>query len=203
MALLATAPVAAHARMPKGARLEPQTEAVRQVDGISSQIVDNVWSATDHYWHKGDYNRIIALVRVCVEAEPDFTEAWEDAAWLLWSQGDTAAADALLKDAVARNPKNWDLYHELGWHLFRTKRYAQALPYLKRATEMPDTPSMPWKALAHCYDKMGRLDDSIRIWKIVVMRYPKDGVGPINLARVQAKQKLGAQKTTKQPNDAL
>lgn len=170
-------------------------QAVVQVDGITNRVVDELWEATDHYWHDGDYNRIVGLVRVCVEADPAFFEAWGVGGWLLWSMGDTGAADAFLKNGLARNPGRWQLHYELGWHLFNTKRFADALPYLKKASAIPSAPAQAWKTLGHCYDKLGRLDEALATWRQVVRRFPRDATGPRNLRRLEEKKRAAASRT--------
>jgi tetratricopeptide (TPR) repeat protein len=169
------------------AKKESLSQAVTQVDGITNDVVDKLWAGTDTYWHHGDYYRIVSILRVCVEADPLFTEAYGNGAWLLWSLGDTLGADRFLKYGTAREPQLWDLEYEFGWHLYNTKRYADALPYLKRATANPKADAIAWKTLAHTYDKLGRFKESADAWRTVVRRFPKDVAGPSNLKRVEAK----------------
>ncbi|MBC8102889.1 MAG: hypothetical protein H7Z41_09910 [Cytophagales bacterium] len=161
--------------------------AVTQVDGITSEVVDKLWSGTDEYWHHGDYYRIVSILRVCVEADPGFTDAYGSGSWLLWSLGDMAGADRLLKYGTARRPDLWDLEYEFGWHLYNTKRYAAALPYLKRATTNAKASAVAWKTLAHCYDRLGRTQESAATWRAVVQKFPRDAAAPSNLRRVEAK----------------
>lgn len=181
---------------PASLRPQTQAEAVRQVDGMTERVVDQLWKTTDHYWHEGDYQRIIALNRICVEAEPDFFEAWASGAWLLWSQGDTPASDAFLSEGVRRNPGRYQLHYELGWHLYNTKRYPMALLPLQAAVRFEDAPSVVWKALGHCYDKLNRLEEAERVWETVVAKFPGDIAGPPNLRRIQEK-KVAAPQTNR------
>lgn len=167
---------------------ETLPEAVAQADGITNAVTDRLWLATDHFWHHGDYYRIVSLLRVCVEVDPTWTDAYGDGAWLLWSLGDTAGADRFLKYGVSRRPELWDLEYEFGWHLYNTKRYADALPYLKSATQNKNADAVAWKMLAHCFDKLGRTADSVATWQQVVKRFPNDPAGPHNLEEMQAKQ---------------
>ena len=185
VALAAASPVLA---APRG-----EASAAAQVDGITSRVVDNLWKTTDHYWHDGDYNRIVALTRICVEADPKFYEAWGSGAWLLWSMGDTAAADAFLRQGLARNPDVYHLHHDFGWHLFNTKRYAEALPHLQAAVRFDDAPSQVWKTLGHCYDRLDRLDEAETTWEAVTRRFPGDVAGPPNLQRIRDKKRAARQ----------
>ena len=178
------------ARAQTGSAPETLKTATTQVDGITSRIVDNLWENTDHYWHEGDYNRIIALVRVCIEVDPTFTEAYSSGAWLMWSQGDTRAADTFLQYGIARAPKNTkgEIAYEFGWHLYNTKRYADALPYLKRAADSKVGFVTAYTTLGHCYRQLKRYDDAVKAWEAVVNKFPKFAAGPPNLARVKALQ---------------
>ncbi len=168
-----------------------RAQAITQVDGITDRVVDKIWERTDYYWHDGDYNRIVGLIRVAVEADPAFLEAYASGAWLLWSMGQTPAADDLLKLGVARNPRRYELNYEFGWHLFNTKRYTEALPHLRAASRFANAPSQVWKTLAHCYDRLGRTDESLNAWRTVVRRFPRDSAGPPNLRRVEQKKRGG------------
>lgn len=174
---------------PSAAKTETLSQAVSQVDGITNDIVDTLWAGTDEYWHHGDYYRIVAILRVCVEADPKFTDAYGNGAYLLWSLGDTSGADKFLKYGTTREPQLWDLEYEFGRHLSNTKRYADALPYLKRATANPKADALAWTSLAHCYDKLGRYPESVAAWRTVVKRFPKYVAAPSNLKRVEAKIK--------------
>jgi Tfp pilus assembly protein PilF len=178
------------AASPAPAAPKDKASAMAQVDGITSRVVDNLWKTTDRYWHDGDYSRIVALTRICVEADPKFYEAWSSGAWLLWSMGDTAAADVFLKDGLSRNPDVYVLHHDFGWHLFNTKRYAEALPHLQAATRFADAPSQVWKTLGHCYDQLGRLDEAEAVWKTVTEKFPRDVAGPPNLERIREKRRV-------------
>ena len=161
--------------------------SLAQVTGITDRVVDHLNIAGDRFFHQGDYNRVVGLMRLAVEADPAFIDGWANASYLLWSLGDNEAADALLAQGIARNPGRWELHHEFGSLLFRRKRYAEARPHLEAAVRFPNAPSQPWKDLAHCYDQMGRFEDSLKTWRVVVERYPRDVAGPTNLRRLEAK----------------
>ncbi|MES2463570.1 MAG: hypothetical protein V4671_23600 [Armatimonadota bacterium] len=192
VAALISAASTANAQTPKkptapATQSQTLAQATRQVDGITNEVVDKLWAGTDEYWHHGDYYRIVSILRVCVEADPVFTDAYGNGAWLLWSLGDMQGADNFLKYGITRRPELWDLDYEFGRHLFTTKRFSAALPYLKRATANPKSDALAWKTLAHTYDRLGRYKESLAAWRTVVKRFPKDIAGPGNLKRVEAK----------------
>lgn len=161
--------------------------AVAQADGITNKVIDEMWETTDKYWHEGDYNRVVSLIRVCVEADPSFTEAYSTGTWLLWSMGDTKTADAFITYGLSRAPKavKSDMSYEVGWQFFNTKRYAAAIPHLKRAVDLGAKQRQAYSTLAHAYTRMKRYDESIAVWKLVVRKYPDFGAAKTNLAKVE------------------
>jgi Tfp pilus assembly protein PilF len=167
---------------------KPQVSSKVQVQGIVDRVVDGLWETTDYYWHDGDYNRIVSLVRVSVEADPSFNDAYSSAAWLLWSMGDTVAADSLLEYGVTRTQDKGDLYYELGWHLYNTKRYAAAQPYLEKAITYPNSEARWYSTLGHTYRQLKKYDEAVKTWETVVKKFPDFPPGKTNLERVKALQ---------------
>src|SRR5919112_1998677 len=102
LSLLSLAPAAlpALAAPETPASKPPPARAVAQVEGTPDRVVGGLGAAAAGYGHRGDSRRIVALARICVEADPGFTEAWSAGAWLLWSLGDTAGADAFLAEGA-------------------------------------------------------------------------------------------------------
>jgi Tfp pilus assembly protein PilF len=164
------------------------TQARIQVDGITNATLDRLWVEADRYWHDGDYYRIVDISRITMESDPSDDEACSIGAYLLWSLGDTKAADWLLEYGSKRAPKNRGrFYQELGWHLYNTKRHKQALPYLQKAVVAGGVPAAAYSALAHCYEKTGNLKASAQTWEDLHKRFPEFLSWKPNLARVKAK----------------
>jgi tetratricopeptide (TPR) repeat protein len=185
-AVRAQQPAAAGATPPKPETLK---EAVAQVDGVTNRVLDGLWTHVDHYWHDGDYNRIVSLSRMCVEIDPSFNEAYAAASYLLWSQGDVPAADWFLQYGIGRTNYKGGLYFELGRHLYTTKRYGDAAKYLEKAVAQPNPTPIWYATLGHSYRQLKRYDDAVRVWQIVVDKYPSFAAGPTNLARAKQLQK--------------
>jgi Tfp pilus assembly protein PilF len=182
-------PAQAQTPTTKPTNVAPLTSSQAQVDGIVSRVVDNLWEQADHYFHNGDYNRIIGLCRVMVETDPSFNDAYDDAAYLLWSQGDTKGADDFLQYGVKHSTDKMSVLFEFGSHLMRTKRPQAALPYLQRAAAMPNAGPLVYTQLGHCYEQNKKIKEAIETWEIVVKKFPTFPSGPKNLA---AAKKLAA-----------
>jgi tetratricopeptide (TPR) repeat protein len=163
----------------------PPAATVLQVDGITNQVTDKLWERTDHYWHDGDYNRIVSLLRVVVEADPTFDEAYSVGAWLLWSMGDKAAADRFLDHGVKNGKNKWVAHYNFGELLFVRRQFQDAIPHLNASIQFYGAPAAAWKMLAHSYEKAGNLTKSVELWRTVVKKFPADAAAPRNLARVE------------------
>ncbi|MGC4045702.1 MAG: hypothetical protein QM758_18070 [Armatimonas sp.] len=159
-----------------------------QVDGITEATLDRLWIATDMYWHDGDYYRIVDLCRIVMEGDPNDDEACGAAAYLLWSLGDTSAADWVLDYGSKRASSNKGrFFHEFGWHLYNTKRYKEALPYLQKAAASGGVNVTTFTSLAHTYERLGDYKNALKTWEIVKERYPNHLAWQPNMARVKAK----------------
>jgi tetratricopeptide (TPR) repeat protein len=167
------------------AKMPPsQAASAVQIAGIIEKTTDKLWDQTDAYWHEGDYNRIVDLCRIVAEADPDFTESYANAAWLLWSMGDMLAADMFLEYGISRSKNKGELLFDFGHHLYNTKRYAQAEPYLARAITYPRASYSAYSSLGHTYRQLGKFDKSIAVWKQAVKKFPNMGAAKTNLDRV-------------------
>lgn len=162
-----------------------------QVNGILNELVDGLWEEGDRYFHDGDYIRTIALARICVELDPSFDEAYSSGAYLLWSLGDIPAANAFLGYGIKHSTRPGALYDEMGQHLFRLKRYPDALPYLKKAVALGGVPVTAYSTLAHCYTRLNKHAEAVQIWKTVVAKFPEFPAGPKNLKDAQERLKAG------------
>lgn len=164
----------------------PVTSSKAQVNAIVSKIADGLWEEADHFWHEGDYHRIVDLTRVIVEADPNFNDAYEGSAWLLWSMGDIPGADAFLEYGISRTSDKGELCYEFGRHLYTTKRYSSAKPYLQKAIAYPNAQPTWYSVLGHTYRQLKDYDNSIKTWQAVIKKFPNFVSGPPNLKRVQA-----------------
>ena len=90
------------------------TSSPAQVAGIIDAATDKLWAQNDAYWHQGDYPRIIALDRIITQADPHFIECYNTGAWLMWSSGRDADAQAFYAEAVANNPHDSTAYYDYG-----------------------------------------------------------------------------------------
>ena len=174
----------------KGAAPKQDKPAVSKdqvADDVLNDIANRLWEQGDKYWHDGDYQRVVGLGRIIMEIDPNDEEVIDSMAWLLWSMGDTAGADELLKYAISKAPKQGMLYANFGGHLYRTKRYDEAEKYLEQGVKVGGVTSAAYSFLGHTYTKLGKYKEAVETWRECVKLFPKYPAGPPNLKAAEAR----------------
>lgn len=163
-------------------------EAVQRKLSALRQLTEfRLIQLADEYWHDGAHYKTMALMFVLMEYDPTDVENISGLAWLLDSYGETARAIQVYQRGIRFNPNRYDLYYDLGFAYFNKRQYEQALPYLEKATSFDNAPQYVWKTLAHCYERLGRLEKSVEAWEKAKQLDPNDGAVEPNLQRVRKK----------------
>jgi len=157
--------------------------------GFRQVIAGALWIRADDFFHRGQYQAIVPIVRIVTWLDPHNIDVFTTGAWHLdYNFVDEAnslsdkryipAAIALMKEGIANNPTIWDLYFELGWTHYSRKLLddAKATEYIAKACkygsldantgQKQPRPEFVDRMLAHSYEKLGRLDDAIKQWRI-------------------------------------
>jgi len=176
--------------LPLGAGGEPPArpagEFVLKGEDLSALTADELWTKADEYWHAGDYESCIAIDRRITELDPEDTEAYAVAAWLLWSLERGEEAIAELQRGIEANPENYHLYFELGFHYFgHLKQPEQGLPWLEKAVQYPPYPVYVKRNLAHAYRAAGRYSEALATWEEI-----RKEEGPLPLVEHHHQQAL-------------
>jgi tetratricopeptide (TPR) repeat protein len=157
-----------------------------QVSGITSRVVDDLWSRTDYWWKRGEYRRIIAVDRVITEADPGFLEPYSTGGWLMESMGDNADAEKYYRLGATRNPEKSYIWFNLGFFYYNTvKNYPMAIATFANSASLPDASINDWKMLAHSYERNNQLDKATDVWQKLHEKYGKDAVVLHNLQKDQ------------------
>lgn len=139
----------------------------------------------DYCWHEGFHFQLIRIQKACIELDPSFGEAYENAAWLLISYNRKDEALALLKRYLENNPNRYEPYYELGWFYYHwQKQPAEAIPWLEKAVRFPHPPIIE-HTLAHAYERAGRLKDALAVWENKLKRYPGDPIAKRHVERLR------------------
>lgn len=150
--------------------------------------VDALWERSDAAFHKGDYPAAVALHRQIVRLAPDDTESYSVGAWLLWSLGKKADANAFIAQGLQANPKNAEMWDAAGQQYSLEKSFADAKVAFGKAVQLFGTkaPELLRRRLAHAAEGAGDRDLATRTWTNLVRDFPDSPVNKNNLARVRA-----------------
>ncbi|MCE5315560.1 MAG: hypothetical protein ABFD49_02520 [Armatimonadota bacterium] len=154
--------------------------------GFKEVIAGTLWVRADTFFHMGQYQAIIPIVRLVTWLDPHNIDVFTTGAWHLdynfvdqdqmSDKRYIPASIALLKEGIANNPNIWDLYFELGWTHYCKKLNDQqkALYYMQEACKhegfdvntgiKTKRPEFVDRMLAHQYEKVGQFDEAIDEW---------------------------------------
>ncbi len=159
----------------------PAGVSPEEIFGLAADVL---WTLSDEYWHTGGHEDCIRLGLTSTFLDPSHVGAWGSVGWLTWSAGRDAEAVRIYAEGLDANPDRYNLYFDLGFHLYNIDRYRAALPYLQKAIEFPSPMYAP-RAYAHCLERLGQLDESLQVWTDLLEQDPKDAVVLRNHARVK------------------
>lgn len=124
--------------------------ALAQAGGEFRIIAANLlWSkVVDHYHHQylaegGDWSKnesLLPLLQTIITLDPHFVQAYEImGGTILPRTGHLQRGEEVLKQGIARNPNEWELYRETAMLLSYTEhRPAEALPYALKGLAQAD-----------------------------------------------------------------
>ncbi|MFQ3549103.1 MAG: hypothetical protein SNJ70_05080 [Armatimonadota bacterium] len=170
----------------------PAQFLVATLSGFKEVVAGALWVRADDFFHKGDFESIVPIVRAVTWLDPHNIDVFSTGAWHLDYNfvDNNSISDkryipssiALLKEGIANNPDQWDLYFDLAWTHYNKKLYdfETGLKYMEIAVAKegfdPNTgekrarPDFVDRMLAHQYVKVGKLDKAIEHWEKATKR---------------------------------
>lgn len=154
--------------------------------GMQQAVAGLLWVRADEFFHSGDYDAILPIVRMVTWLDPHQLDVYITGAWhLAYNFTDSnersdrryiPAAQKLLEEGDANNPQVYDIAFELGWqNTDKIKNYDRAAHWFEVCTRRKaadDTgrfnkpvPMFVWHQLAHALARQGRIDESVEVWK--------------------------------------
>lgn len=177
--ILMAAPIAAWS--------QPQIppDSLDKLQEIFSLARDYLWQVDDHFWHRGEFERCIATMRLITQVDPHDIEAYADTAWLMQNALRDDEAEAFLLEGLAKNRDTEDMYWELGYFYHMHMRFDEAIDYLEHAVTF-DPHWRTWHLLAHSYEHAGHPGEALNIWLRMEGRDPRFIVPQIQIERILA-----------------
>jgi len=189
--------------------------------GFRKVAANFIWLEVDRFFHAGLLHRMIPLMKTCVLLDPGFVDAYLLGAWHMgynvtatmeptpfpmrtWSDkyqdclGDQQTyyyfAVDFLKDGIRNNPRNYKLYFDLGYAIYRDKLKdtENAVRYLTHAVRLPHERWVP-RTLYICLEENGDYDLALQGWYQNLERFPDH---PVSLRFVQRLKGLIAERNS-------
>jgi tetratricopeptide (TPR) repeat protein len=158
--------------------------------GFREAAAGLLWVRCDEFFHSGDYDAILPLVRIITLLDPHAENVYVTGAWhLSYNFTDSsersdrryiAPSEALLDEGIENNPEIPDVKFEKAWQNYdKIKNFTEAEAALKSCIAGPDgnergrpgsddypyaCPRKTWHLLAHTYEKQARLPEALAEW---------------------------------------
>lgn len=145
--------------------------------GFRQVIAGLLWVRADSFFHSGNYDAILPLIRMITWLDPNFLDVYATGGWhLMYNFTDTdqrsdrrylPAGMALLREGIANNPTVFDMYKEAGWNSFdKVKDFDAAIQYYSEGLKQKNADvTQVGHALAHSLERAGRIDEAIEQWE--------------------------------------
>ncbi|MBI1320422.1 MAG: hypothetical protein GC168_15965 [Candidatus Hydrogenedens sp.] len=170
--------------------------------GFRKIAANLLWIQVDREWRLGQMYRIQPMLKTVTVLDPNFVKAYLIGGWhiaynvpadlpltppslLEWSDRYKACvgpkeaywyeAAEFLKDGIRNNPRNYELYFDLGFAIYDQKieDYNSAVLYLKEAVRQPHELWVP-RMLNLAYEKNGQYEESLAGWQEYQKNYPQN-----------------------------
>ncbi len=151
-------------------------------DSVHSQLETQI----DIWFEKGEFPKVVQLLRVQNLCEPSDYEVATNLGWMLENIEQWDEALSVYVRFRKQNPNDPDSAFPEANFYFAKKAYAKVPPLLETSIPMNPQPNA-YRTLAHSYDKMNMYADAKRIWESYLKRFPDDGAAKVNLTKVTNK----------------
>ena len=154
------------------------------LSGFRQIIAGLLWVRSDAFFHQGNYDAILPLIRLITWMDPNWLDPYATGAWhMMYNFTDTdqrsdrrylPAGMALLREGIDNNSTTYDMYKEAGWNSFdKIKDYAESAKYYADAEKNDPNFDITQVGhpLAHCYERMGETDKAIAQWEDCIRRH--------------------------------
>ncbi|MDH7601020.1 MAG: hypothetical protein QHI38_02625 [Armatimonadota bacterium] len=171
--------------LPRKVQREIPVSSLEKLQDILAMVRDKLWLTDDVFWHRGEYARCVAVLRLIASIDPRDTEAYANAAWLMENalMQSADSAERVLLDGLASNRDVYDLYWELGFFYYIHARFEEAVACLEKAVAF-DVPEFVWHFLAHAYEHCGDIGSALAIWFQQEAAEPDNPVPCIQIERI-------------------
>lgn len=158
--------------------------------GLQQAVAGALWVRADEFFHEGDYDAILPIVRMVTWLDPHQLDVYITGAWHLSYNFTDAnersdrryipAAQRLLEEGYQNNNTLYDIPFELGWeNIDKIKNYERAEHWFRTGSTLKsadnpgalvEAPLFVTHQLAHALERQGRIDECIDVWRAVLAK---------------------------------
>ncbi len=141
--------------------------------GFTEFLSGLLWIRADEFFHEGNYDAVLPLMRLSILLDPHNTELYTVGMWHMsynftdsFHKSDKRyipLALALGKEGTEKNPNHSDVFFELGWQWYHKidDFHENAVKWFQKATEKKDILPSRKNMLAHAMVKNNQIDHAI------------------------------------------
>ena len=169
-----------------GSKYIPFEYSLAALSGFRQVIAGLLWVRADSFFHSGNYDAILPIIRLITWLDPNWLDVYSTGAWhLMYNFTDTDQRSdrrylpvglALLDEGIAANSDVFDLYKEKGWNLFdKVKDYDAAVEAYQGARDKDPKHdiNMVEHMLAHSTERSGKPEAAIQAWELAMAEHKK------------------------------
>jgi predicted Zn-dependent protease len=160
-----------------------QTASKSRLDEIWGHADSRIVRQQDEWFENGDFPRAMALLDLQIQYKPNDEDIVTNVGWMLMNVKRYDDAIALYKSYMIKHPSNTGVPVMLAQHYVNKKQYPLAIAELERAVK-DGAGINAYRLLAKTYERQKDLKNSLRVYKALNTKWPKDPVGQMNLKRV-------------------
>jgi tetratricopeptide (TPR) repeat protein len=162
----------------------PVEYSLAALSGFRQVIAGLLWVRTDSFFHSGNYDAILPMLRLITWLDPNWMDVYATGAWhLMYNFTDTdqrsdrrylAPGISLLNEGIANNATVYDLYKEKGWNLYDKIKDYGAAAEAYRAGQQADPKhdiNQVEHLLAHCLERAGDPKTALVAWQDAIDKH--------------------------------
>lgn len=150
-------------------------QLLASVAGLREMVAGILWVQSDEYFHTGQFDAILPVIRLVTWLDPRQIEVYSTGAWHIGynftdeqNRSDRRyipLALRLLEEGVQNNQNTYELFYDTGymyWHKIDDE-YPLAVDWFKQALSKPDISTIPAikSILASAYQRNGQLEEAL------------------------------------------
>lgn len=190
----------------KGATL-PFEYMLGAVSGFRQVIAGLLWVRADSFFHSGNYDAILPMIRMITWLDPNWLDPYATGAWhITYNFTDTdqrsdrrylPAGVALLNEGIENNPDIYDMYKEKGWLYYdKIKDYEKSAEAYEGGMKHNPDINQVGHPLANALIRAGKIDEAEKQFEENIRLHKQMGSAPGASADIKMRSDSGLKNQT-------